>query len=424
MFTGLKRIEAALDATTMYRVVSLALHGLVGLTLLFGAVDFIPQTISQQLVSLAVVLVVCLVLNAIIGRIFRLPVNHESAVITALILFFLINPARDLAGHHIIALAAAIATVSKYVFAWRGQHIANPAAVGIMTLSLTGYYESTWWIANPTLFIPLMIAGLAIVYKIRKWAMVGAFVGVGFVVFLFEEWRFMGNLDGWALFWLSYPALFLAFFMLTEPFTTPPTKRLQIAYGALVGFLAHTTVFAPWLKMTPELALVLGNSIFFPSTLRQKLKLPFLERVAIAADTFEWVFKKPAGMTYEAGQYLEWMLPHEKSDRRGIRRYFTIASSPLEDVIRIAARFPSTHSTYKSALMELAPGARIIASQRAGDFVLPKKPGAKIAMIAGGIGVTPFVSHVRTMMLSDTWHDSILFYCNNIKVDEAYVSLW
>jgi len=424
MSTILKKIESVIDATTMYRVVSIALHGLVVVALMYGVVGLIPQTISQQIISLAVALFVCLILNAIIGRIFHLPVNHESAVITALILFFLINPARDLFNHHVIALAAAIATVSKYLIAWRGQHIANPAAVGIMVLSLIGYYESTWWIATPPLFIPLLVAGLAIVYKIRKWAMVGAFVGVGFIVFLFEEWKFMGSLDGWSTFWLSYPALFLAFFMLTEPFTTPPTKRLQIAYGTLVGFLSHTTVFAPWLKMSPELALVIGNVAFFPTSVRRKLRLAFKEKIMVARDTYEWVFEKPIGMTYQAGQYLEWMLPHQKTDKRGIRRYFTIASSPCEDVIRVAARYPNIHSSYKTALMALTPGDTITASQRAGDFILPAALDAKIAMIAGGIGVTPFVSHIRTMTLSNKWHDTTLFYCNNHKADEAYDELW
>jgi len=419
----IKKIEAVIDATTMYRTVLYTLLGLTITAVLFGSFDLIPQTFSEQIISLVVVLGVCLGLNALIGRLFGLPVNHESAIITALILFFLINPARDLMGHHIIALAAAIATLSKYLIAWRGQHIANPAAVGIMILSFSGYYESTWWIANPALFLPLAISGLVVVYKIRRWAMVTAFLAVSFVIFLYEEWSFFGHVDNWSMFWLSYPALFLAFFMLTEPFTMPPTKRLQLIYGVLVGFLAHTTALAPWLKMTPELALVLGNIIFFPTTLRQKLRLKLRERILLAHDTYEWVFDKPAGMRFEAGQYMEWMLPHQKNDRRGVRRYFTIASSPTESVVRVAAKVPASGSTYKQALMNLKVGDSIIASQRVGDFVLPSEP-TKIGMIAGGIGVTPFVSHVSFMCDTDEWHDSVLLYCNNTKADIAYQELW
>lgn len=417
-------VEGRIDAITMYRVVLYALIGLVSFSFIFGALGFIPQTVGEQLPSLLITLITCLLINAGIGKLFSVPVNHESAVITALILFFLINPAQTLYGHHVILLASLIATFSKYLIAWRGQHIANPAAVGILALSLSGYYESTWWIATPWLFVPLLIAGLMVVYKIRKWAMVSSFVGVGFIVYLYEEWQFFGHFDNWSVFWLSYPALFLAFFMLTEPFTTPPTKRLQIVYGILVGFLAHTTAFAPWLKMSPELVLVIGNVLFFPATVRRKLKLRFKERIIIAKDTHEWVFEKPASMSFKAGQYMEWMLPHRGSDRRGVRRYFTIASAPEEDVIRVAARYPDVHSSYKTTLMNMSPGDLIIASQRAGDFLLPPNYNIKIGMIAGGIGVTPFVSHIRSMLAKKAMYDTTLFYCNNTKVDEAYAELW
>lgn len=419
----LTHVEARIDAITMYRVVLYTLGFLVITSLLLGVLNILPQTASEQLLSLLAVISVALGLNIIIARVTGIAANHESALITALIIFFLINPARDLFSLHIIALAAAIATLSKYVFVWRKQHLANPAAVGILVLSLSGYYESTWWIASPEMLIPLLVAGAVVVYKVHKWAPVIAFISVGFLVFLFEEWSFSGSLEQWSVFWLSYPALFLAFFMLTEPFSMPPTKRTQILYGALVGFLAHTTWLMPFVKMSPELALVIGNLVFVPTTLRRKLLLKLKERRKIAEDTYEWVFEKPSGTRYQAGQYMEWMLPHQQADARGVRRYFTIASSPTESVIRVAAKVPKDGSTYKQALHQLQPGQTIIASQRAGDFMLPPT-AVKIGMIAGGIGVTPFVSHVSYMTSSQDWRDSMLFYCNNTKDDVAYQDLW
>jgi ferredoxin-NADP reductase/Na+-translocating ferredoxin:NAD+ oxidoreductase RnfD subunit len=401
-----------------------ALNALLVCTILLGALGFIPQTVGEQVLSLAVVLGVALGTNVLIARLTGIAANHESALITALIIFFLVNPAQDVFSLHIIALAAVFAMASKYILVWRKQHLANSAAVGIAVLSVTGYYESTWWIASPELFVPLLLAGSVVVYKVRKWVPVLAFIIVGFSVFLYEEWQFTGSLDNWPLFWLSYPALFLAFFMLTEPFSMPPTKRTQLMYGALVGFLAHTTWFMPVVKMSPELALIIGNVVMAPTTLRRKLIIPLIERRLLARDTYEWVFAKPQGAHFKAGQYMEWMLPHHGADTRGIRRYFTIASSPTESVLRVAARVPNNGSSYKQALMRLTPGDTIIASQRAGDFVLPPGIGQKIALIAGGIGVTPFVSQVRYMCDTSDWHDTVLFYCNNTKADEAYGELW
>jgi ferredoxin-NADP reductase len=252
--------------------------------------------------------------------------------------------------------------------------------------------------------------------------MVLAFLGVGFIVFTFEDWRFGADaLTSYERYWLAGPSLFLAFFMLTEPFTTPPTKRLQVAYGALVAVLANVAFLAPVVKMTPELALVIGNIAFWPSTLRRKLVLPLQSVRQLADQTYEYIFTKPSGLRFLPGQYLEWMLPHARPDSRGVRRYFTIASSPTEPVVRLALRtVPTGGSSYKAKLAMLQPGETIVASQLAGDFLLPSDPAAKLGFIAGGIGITPFRSHIQYMADTGVAHDTVLFYCNNTRADIAY----
>jgi ferredoxin-NADP reductase len=227
-------------------------------------------------------------------------------------------------------------------------------------------------------------------------------------------------------FFTMYPALFLGFFMLTEPFTMPPTKKLQVGYGALVGFLSNTALLNPIIVMSPELALLIGNVVFYPATLRRKLFLTLESKREIAANTWEFVFTKPAHVVFKAGQYLEWMLPHARPDPRGIRRYFTIAAAPTEDKIRLACKIMTPGSSYKAALLSLPLGGRVVASQRAGDFTLPTHPHSvqKICMIAGGIGVTPFRSHVKYMMDTHSTAHTILFYCANTKVDLAYSDIW
>ena len=363
--------------------------------------------------------------------------NHESALITALILFFLVIPATldRLELNFIIAAATALAIGSKYLITWRRQHLLNPAAAGLVGLAALyalyplppGYFESGWWIGQPALVLPLLLVGGLVVTKVRKWTPVLAFLGVAFVVFLIEEWRFSGVVvEAAPRFWLSGPSLFLAFFMLTEPFTSPPTTRLQAIYGGVVGFISQTTLFMPVVKMTPELALLIGNVAFFPFTLRQKLFLVLEEKREIARDTYEFIFTKPRGLTFQAGQYLEWMLPHRSTDSRGVRRYFTIASAPAESIVRLALKVvpDGQGSTYKEALLDLDAGEAIIASQLAGDFTLPSRTEEKLGFIAGGIGVTPFVSHVQHMLASDQTYDTVLYYCNKTSDEIAFQGLW
>lgn len=372
-----------------------------------------------------------MVANALFGKVQGVHVNHESGFITSLIIFFLIIPAEwsNKELHFIIVMAVILAMLSKYTLVWRRQHILNPVAAGVFAVAVIymvaplppGYFETGWWIGQPILFLPLLVAGAMVVAKVRKWTLVLSFLSVGFAVFLFEEWCFTGNLENWANFWLSGPSLFLACFMLTEPFTMPPTQKTQSFYGVVTAFLSQTTIFAPFVKITPELALLLGNLAVYPFRIRRKLFLRLIERREIAENTFELILEKPDDFTFIPGQYLEWMLPHEGADSRGVRRYFTIASSPTESTIRLAIKIVPEGSSYKQRLMELDQGDVIIASQLAGDFLLPSNSDAKLGFIAGGIGVTPFRSHIRYMVDSGNKYDTTLFYCSNTIAELAYL---
>lgn len=422
----------------MYRVVSVALLWLTGWSMLLAALGYLHYGVVSLLLSLTTAIMVAAGSNWLWSRLAGSAVNYESALITALIVFFIVPPADQLrvftdltviatlpewvVDHLLIALVVIIAVSSKFLLAFRQQHLLNPAAVGVVAFSLVGWHEFTWWIGTPELFVPLLLAGAAVVQKLRQWPMVLAFGVVSLTVFMFDEWRFEQDLlQSARFFFLSYSTLFLAFFMLTEPFTTPPTRRLRIAYGVLVGFLAHTMWLQPVVAMTPELALLIGNVLFYPATLRQKLSLSLRDRTQLARDTYEFVFAKSPALHFQPGQYLEWYLPHHNPDRRGERRYFTIASSPTESVVRVAMRVVSGGgSSFKAALWRLVPGEKVIAGQRAGDFLLPQDPQVKIACVAGGIGITPFRSFAQHLLDTQRTTDSVLLYCNHEAADIAY----
>lgn len=414
-------VNAWLDRSSMYLVVLVTLGALVVIALALSVFGLMPQTPFEQVRSLGTVLLVALVCSYTIATLTRIPANHQSSIITALILYFLFEPAFTWTGLSIVAAATAIAIVSKYVVVYRKQHLVNAAAFGAAALSLPGFAEATWWIGAPPLFIPLVLAGALVVTKIRKWPMVLTFLGVGFLVFLFEEWRFGVNpLETWSLYWLSYPALFLAVYMLTEPFSTPGRRHEQLLYAGVVGFLSSTALLMPYVAMSPELALVIGNLVVLPWLLRQKLFLKLQAVREVTPGLFEYTFSKPTGMRFLPGQYLEWMVPHASPDKRGIRRYFTIASSPTESSVRLALRQPTPGSSYKQALKNLPIGGTVIASQRAGDFLLPTDSTIKIGWIAGGIGVTPFVSQAQYLSDTNESRDIVLLYAVRSAADLAY----
>ena len=423
--TPLKLIEEFLDGVTMYRAVLYALVVLVISAFGLSVVDIFVYTPLELLVSLGVTTATALIVNKVFALLFKVPTNYESALITGGIIYFLFLPTIFVLELLVIALATALAVASKYILAWRKQHIVNPAAFGAFTVALLGFDPALWWVGSPLLFIPMLIVGVLVVMKVRKWTPVLSFVVVGFLVYSVEAVQFgLNPITEAPAYFLSWPTLFLATIMLTEPFTMPPTKRLQCVYGGLVGVLSSTTLLSPVIAMTPELALIVGNIAMYPFTLRQKLYLTLIETKTIAANTLEFVFQKPKGLYFKAGQYLEWTLGHESPDKRGIRRYFTIASSPTEGTVNLAARFVEQGSSYKDALETFKPGDVIVASQLAGDFMLPKDDSVKCALVAGGIGVTPFRSHIKEWLDTDSSRPLDLYYCNNVEADIAYRALF
>ncbi|MBY0537999.1 hypothetical protein K2P47_01220 [Patescibacteria group bacterium] len=418
-------IHAFIDKTTMYMLVLYMLSALAAFSLLFGALGLVAFSVGSQLLSLVVVVTAAFASSVLLALITKVPANHHSSVITGLIIFFLITPGSTVTEYVILAGTIAFAIATKYIFVYRKQHIFNAAALAVFLLSLSGLGAAAWWVATPWLFIPLVITGLAVVVKIRRLAMVGSFLLVGFLVFMLEGLYYGDDVVvGTTTFFLSYPALFLGFFMLTEPFTMPPTRTSQMWYGALVGLLSTTSIFKPLVTLSPELALLIGNLAVYPLTLKRKLYLEVMAVETIAHNIYEIIFKKPDGMKFEAGQYLEWMVPHTKADTRGVRRYFTIASSPTEDVVRVALKIPEVSSTYKTQLRALKAGDVVIASQLAGDFILPKDTNQKIGLIAGGIGVTPFRSQLQHINDKDEVRDVVLFYGNNTIAEIAYGELF
>lgn len=123
------------------------------------------------------------------------------------------------------------------------------------------------------------------------------------------------------------------------------------------------------------------------------MKVIFNHHIEESATIRTFYFKPDRPVRYTAGQFVELMLPHEPHDNRGIKRWFTLSSSPTEDLLSITTRLDKQNgSTYKKTLAKLTPGIEVNLSDPMGDFVLPKRIQTPLIFIAAGIGVTPFRS--------------------------------
>lgn len=104
-------------------------------------------------------------------------------------------------------------------------------------------------------------------------------------------------------------------------------------------------------------------------------------------------FKPERKLDYTAGQFIELTLKHKNPDDRGQKRWFTLSSSPLEELLCITTKWADEkQSSFKKALWKLELGDTLDMSEAMGDFVLPKLIQTNLVFVAGGIGITPFHS--------------------------------
>lgn len=405
----------------MYRLILYYLIGLILFSCLLSFFGLISYSIFSILFSTAVLLIISDITNTIFSKVFNAPTNVESAYVSALILALIITPLKTAADFWFLFWAAVLAMSSKYILAINKKHLFNPVAVSVLLTSLFANQSASWWVGTRWMLPAVILGGYLLARKIRREDLVENFALVAIAVTVV-----LGMLSGKDAFTavsktvLDSPVFFFAFVMLTEPLTLPPTQALWIAYSLIIGFLFAPQIHLDGYFSTPEAALVIGNIFSYLVGFKQKLFLKLGKKISISSDTYDFIFPLGKKLAYTPGQYLEWTLPHEKPDSRGNRRYFTIASSPTEDNLRLGVKFYPDSSSFKKKMLSLNPGAQIIGAQLTGDFTLPKDKKKKLAFLAGGIGITPFRSMVKYLTDRNENRNIILFYSNKNSSEIAY----
>lgn len=422
----MKYIDNFLNGITMYKLVLYGLMLLCVLSIGLGFAGVLPYSGLSLVYSMFAITVVCYVSNYLLGELFSVQTNVESSSITAFILFFILSPIVSLPDLYMTLLVGFIAMASKYFLAIERKHIFNPAAVAVFIVGLFGSGIGSWWIGTTVLALPVAILGFLVLRKLKRFQMFFAFVFASLVsIFAFNFSYASGIvLEVLKITFLSAPILFFGTIMLTEPFTTPTTRNLRMVYAVIVGLLFGAQFEFGILYSTPGLALVLGNIFSYIVSPKGRLALTLIQKNQLSKDIYEFVWKSDSKLSFHSGQYLEWTLGHKKPDQRGNRRYFTIASSPTEENIKLGIKFYDNSSTFKKELLSLKSGATISAGALSGEFTLPEDPKRKLVFIAGGIGVTPFRSMIVNLLDVNQQRDIVLFFSNRTPNDIVYKNIF
>lgn len=436
------RIDGVLGRVTMYRLLTLGLSAIVLVAVVLsalGGVGVLPAGSLASgllpvaiLVSTAVLVAWSILANRLFALLFRVDGHTESAVVTGLILALLLSPTLDPLYLSVDALAATLAMASKYLIAPHGRHLLNPAAFGAFAVYALGLQSTPWWIGTPLLLPVVAIVGAAIVVRTRRGALVGVFLAAALLARIAASLvAGVGIVDGMQLALLYSPVLFLGTVMLTEPLTLPPRRWQQAVVAVVVGVLLAVSLpelvgpalgpIRPQLGATPEIALLVGNLVAFALAGRRGIRLAYRARRRLTPTSWEFEFEPSRPLAFRPGQYLELSLPHAHADVRGMRRTFSIASPPGSPV-RLGMRMPPAErtSSFKTALAELEPGRVVAATTVAGDFTLPRDRAMPVLLVAGGIGITPFVAQLGSAEAAE--RDTVVVYAVSSTDELAYAA--
>ena len=232
--------------------------------------------------------------QAVADKIIKRPFDPRSPLISALSLTLLLRT-----GSVTLSIAAGvIAVASKYLIRWKGKHIFNPANFGLVILSLL--FGAAWispgqW-GQATLFALLLLAlGGVVTGKAKRWDVSLSLLGF-YAAMVFGRALWLGDPLAIPIHQMQSGALLIfAFFMISDPKTTPNSRLGRVLFAALVAGVGFTIQFAFYNAAGIILALILCAPI-----------VPLLDRI-LPAGRYQW----PTQFTVSKGVSHEVLNPAE-----------------------------------------------------------------------------------------------------------------
>ena len=210
---------------------ALLLYGLWGLGF--------DQTPGRAVLILATALLVQLGLGRLVGSSFE----PKSALVSGLSLCLLLRAASPA----LLVLASVLSIASKFALRVRGKHVFNPTNFGLVATALaTGaaWISPGQWGTSAWLAFLLACGGGLVVHRAWRSDVTLAFL-LAYAGLLFVRAALLGDPLAIPLHQLQSGSLLLfAFFMISDPKTTPDARSGRVLFGALVAAGACYAQFA------------------------------------------------------------------------------------------------------------------------------------------------------------------------------------
>lgn len=161
----------------------------------------------------------------------------------------------------IAVLAAALAIGSKFLLRARNKHIFNPANFALVTLMITSdnaWVSSGQWGSAAFGAFTLACLGFVVLTRAKRAETTFAFL-IAYALLLTGRAFWLGDPLSIPLHQMQNGALLIfAFFMISDPKTSPNTSSGRIVYGASVASIAYAIQFVFYEPNGPILALIMS----------------------------------------------------------------------------------------------------------------------------------------------------------------------
>ena len=131
----------------------------------------------------------------------------------------------------------------------------------------------------------------------------------------------------------------------------------------------------------------------------------------VTHDVVRIVIEKPAGYTFTSGQATEVAI--NKKEWKEEKRPFTFTSLPWDDHLEFTIKTYPQRKGVTNEILNLKPGDELIIHDVWGAI---SYKGEGI-FIAGGAGITPFLSIFRYLKSKDQINNNLLIFANKTKAD-------
>jgi ferredoxin-NADP reductase len=140
----------------------------------------------------------------------------------------------------------------------------------------------------------------------------------------------------------------------------------------------------------------------------------------VAEGTMMFRFEKPQGFRFAAGQAIDLSLLNPPAEPNSSHRLLSLVSAPFEADLAVATRMREG-SAFKRALGALPSGAKVRLKGPQGVMTLHEDRARAAVFIAGGIGITPFMSMLRQAAHDRLGHRFFLLYSNRLPEQAAFL---